>query len=52
MSTNAENGEKPLFRELNADDPDPEATVIDSLCMNCHEQVFSRLFLQIFFIKT
>lgn len=32
---------KPLFRELNADDPDPEATVIDSLCMNCQEQVFS-----------
>lgn len=44
MSTNAENGEKPLFRELNADDPDPEATVIDSLCMNCHEQVFPDFF--------
>lgn len=30
---------KPLFREINADDPDPEATEIDSLCMNCHETV-------------
>lgn len=31
--------DRPLFRALDGDDPDPEATVIDSLCMNCHEQV-------------
>lgn len=31
--------EKPLFREIDADDPDQEATVIDSLCMHCHETV-------------
>lgn len=30
---------KPIFRELNADDPDPEATEIESLCMNCHANV-------------
>lgn len=30
---------KPLFRDINADDPDPEATEIESLCMNCHETV-------------
>lgn len=29
----------PIFRELNADDPDPEATEIESLCMNCHSNV-------------
>lgn len=52
--------DKPLFRALDPDDPDPEATVIDSLCMNCHEQViFSRMFcfvsfsnaLRLFFFK-
>ena len=30
---------KPIFRELNADDPEPEATVIESLCMNCGKNV-------------
>uniref|UniRef100_A0A336KIM9 Zinc finger protein ZPR1 n=1 Tax=Culicoides sonorensis TaxID=179676 RepID=A0A336KIM9_CULSO len=39
--------DKPLFRELNPDDPDPEATVIDSLCMNCHEQGQTRLLLTV-----
>lgn len=33
---------KPLFRELHADDPDPEATQIDSLCMNCQETVCNK----------
>lgn len=30
---------KPIFRELNADDPEPETTEIESLCMNCGENV-------------
>lgn len=30
---------KPLFRDLNAEDPEPEATEIESLCMNCHATV-------------
>lgn len=30
---------KPLFRDLNPDDPEPEATEIESLCMNCHANV-------------
>ena len=33
---------KPLFRDLTADELDPEATVIESLCMNCGKNV-SRL---------
>ncbi|XP_018579660.1 zinc finger protein ZPR1 [Anoplophora glabripennis] len=36
---------KPLFRNLNADDPDPEATEIESLCMNCHATGLTRLLL-------
>lgn len=30
---------KPLFKNLNADDPDPETTEIESLCLNCGENV-------------
>ena len=30
---------KPVFRELNADDPEPETTEITSLCVNCGEDV-------------
>ena len=30
---------KPLFRELNADDDEPEASEIESLCVNCEESV-------------
>lgn len=30
---------KPIFRELKADDPEPEATVIESLCMECGKNV-------------
>lgn len=33
---------KPIFRELTAEDPEPETTVIDSLCMNCGETVSIR----------
>lgn len=32
---------KPVFRELDADDPEPETTEIESLCMNCGENVSS-----------
>ncbi|XP_056632608.1 zinc finger protein ZPR1 [Diorhabda sublineata] len=36
---------KPIFRDLNADDPEPETTEIESLCMNCHENGMTRLLL-------
>ncbi len=29
----------PIFRDLNADDPEPETTTIESLCVNCGENV-------------
>lgn len=34
-----DNSSKPIFRNLAADDPDPETTEIDSLCLNCGENV-------------
>ncbi|KAF5280864.1 hypothetical protein FQR65_LT03013 [Abscondita terminalis] len=36
---------QPIFRDLNADDPDPETTQIESLCMNCHADGITRLLL-------
>ena len=33
----------PIFRNLTADDPDPETTEIESLCMNCGENVRCKL---------
>lgn len=30
---------QPIFRDLTGEDPDPEITDIESLCMNCFEQV-------------
>lgn len=36
---------QPLFRDLTGDDPDPEATVVDSMCMNCHGNGYTRLLL-------
>ena len=30
---------KPLFRDITADDYDPEITEIESLCMACEKQV-------------
>jgi hypothetical protein len=30
---------KPIFRDLDPDDPEPETTEIESLCMNCHSNV-------------
>jgi hypothetical protein len=29
----------PIFRSLTGDDPEPETTEIESLCMNCGENV-------------
>lgn len=43
MSATEDN--KPLFRDINADDADPEVTEIESLCVNCEEQGLTRLFL-------
>ncbi|XP_048480090.1 zinc finger protein ZPR1 [Plutella xylostella] len=36
---------KPLFRDLNAEDPEPECTEIESMCMNCHANGMTRLLL-------
>ncbi|XP_046822333.1 zinc finger protein ZPR1 [Vespa crabro] len=36
---------KPLFRNLMADDPEPEATEIESLCVNCGKNGITRLLL-------
>uniref|UniRef100_A0A8D8RUR1 Zinc finger protein ZPR1 n=1 Tax=Cacopsylla melanoneura TaxID=428564 RepID=A0A8D8RUR1_9HEMI len=36
---------KPLFRDLTAEDPDPETTEIESLCMNCGDNGTTRLLL-------
>ncbi|KAJ6640698.1 Zinc finger protein [Pseudolycoriella hygida] len=35
----------PLFRDLNADDAEPETTEIESCCMNCYENGKTRLLL-------
>nr|CAG4640886.1 EOG090X06TU [Eulimnadia texana] len=41
-----ENSEKkPVFRELQADDAEPETTEIESLCVNCGENGITRLLL-------
>lgn len=37
--------DKPLFRDIAADDDDPEITEIESLCFNCEENGITRLFL-------
>ncbi|XP_033758824.1 zinc finger protein ZPR1-like [Pecten maximus] len=37
--------DKPLFRDLQADDDDPEVTEIESLCLHCRENGTTRLFL-------
>ncbi|XP_066249416.1 zinc finger protein ZPR1 [Euwallacea similis] len=36
---------KPLFRDLTGEDPDPEVTVVESLCMNCQQNGSTRLLL-------
>ncbi|XP_052803035.1 zinc finger protein ZPR1-like [Mya arenaria] len=35
---------KPLFRNINAEEDDPEVTEIESLCVNCEKQGMTRLF--------
>lgn len=41
-----ENGTtKPIFRDIDPDEADLEATVIESLCFNCHEKGTTRLLL-------
>ncbi|CAH2083555.1 unnamed protein product [Euphydryas editha] len=37
--------QKPLFRDLTAEDPDPEVTEIESFCVNCHANGITRLLL-------
>ncbi|XP_052748134.1 zinc finger protein ZPR1 [Galleria mellonella] len=39
------NGQKPVFRDLTAEDPEPEVTEIESLCINCHANGITRLLL-------
>nr|SVE74204.1 EOG090X06TU [Daphnia barbata] len=40
-----EESKKPIFRELQADDADPEITEISSLCFNCGEEGMTKLLL-------
>ncbi|XP_059056030.1 zinc finger protein ZPR1 [Achroia grisella] len=37
--------QKPVFRDLTAEDPDPEVTEIESFCVNCHANGLTRLLL-------
>ncbi|CAG9790715.1 unnamed protein product [Diatraea saccharalis] len=37
--------QKPVFKELSADDPEPQVTEIESLCVNCHSNGITRLLL-------
>ncbi|KOB72806.1 Zinc finger protein ZPR1 [Operophtera brumata] len=37
--------QKPVFRDLSADDPDPEVTEVESMCMYCHKNGMTRLLL-------
>lgn len=37
--------QQPLFRDIDADDEEPENMNIQSLCMNCHEQAETKLLL-------
>lgn len=39
MTEDQEPSDKPLFRQIEPDDDSPEITEIESLCMNCHENV-------------
>ena len=39
MESKTAGGSLPIFRDLTADDPEPEITEIESLCMNCSENV-------------
>ncbi|XP_028032093.1 zinc finger protein ZPR1 [Bombyx mandarina] len=36
---------KPMFRDLTAEDPDPEVTEIESFCINCHSNGMTRVLL-------
>ena len=38
-SDTVDGGQKPLFQDLNAEDESQQVTEIESLCLNCHEQV-------------
>lgn len=49
MSVNSESdnlSKKPLFRDLDPEDKEPESTEIESLCVNCGSNV-SQLFINI-----
>ena len=39
-----ESKERPIFRELTADDDNPEVTEIESLCMTCGNNVSNGFF--------
>lgn len=41
----AQETEKPIFRDLTADEPEPEISEIESLCMNCGDNGITRLLL-------
>lgn len=45
MSSENTNVSKPLYRDINADDDDPEVMELESYCVNCEQNGKTRLFL-------
>lgn len=45
ISEKASDERKPIFRPLDPDDPEPEATKIESLCINCQENGTTQILL-------
>lgn len=39
MSSENTNVSKPLYRDINADDDDPEVMELESYCVNCEQNV-------------
>ncbi|KAK7495204.1 hypothetical protein BaRGS_00013614 [Batillaria attramentaria] len=45
MAGDTSGSKQPLFRDITADDDEPEITEMESLCVNCEQQGTTRLFL-------
>jgi hypothetical protein len=50
MESKTAGGSLPIFRDLTADDPELDTTEIESLCMNCGENVCGVKVVRIFVI--